>query len=341
MLKSKRIGALVAAFAASALVLSGCASSGSDGDEQQTGPAEEGAFPITIEHAYGETTLEQAPEGVIAWGWGSADAMLALDVVPAAMQQQAYGGNEEGVLPWAAEKISELGAEKPTVLETTTGEVPIEQVAAVDADVFLAPYSGLTQDEYDQLTGMGLQVIAYQGEAWTTPWRDVIATVADVLGMPAAGDELLARIDEQIQAKAAEHPEFEGKTVIHALDSQGTLFAYKEADARSEFTTGIGFELSPALEAIDTDEATFYTTVSPENVDQLEADVIVLYADTQEAMDAFLESEQGKLLPQHETGGIAQIVGVESVASMSPPTALSLPWGLDDYVDELAAAVAE
>ena len=148
MLKSKRIGALVAAFAASALVLSGCASSGGDGDEQQTGPAEEGAFPITIEHAYGETTLEQAPEGVIAWGWGSADAMLALDVVPAAMQQQAYGGNEEGVLPWAAEKISELGAETPTVLETTTGEVPIEQVAAVDADVFLAPYSGLTQDEY-------------------------------------------------------------------------------------------------------------------------------------------------------------------------------------------------
>ena len=340
MLKSKRIGALVAAFAASALVLSGCASDGGDSaEEQQTGAAESGAFPITIEHAYGETTLEQEPEGVIAWGWGSADAMLALDVVPAAMQQQAYGGNEEGVLPWAAEKIEELGAETPTVLETTTGEVPIEQVASVDADVFLAPYSGLTQDEYDQLTDMGMQVIAYQGEAWTTPWRDVIATVADVLGKSSAGDELLAGIDEQIAAKAAEHPEFEGKTVIHALDSQGTLFAYKAADARSEFTTGIGFELSPALDAIDTDEATFYTTVSPENVDQLEADVIVLYADTQEAMDAFLESEQGKLLPQQETGGIAQIVGVENVAAMSPPTALSLPWGLDEYIDALAAAV--
>lgn len=339
MLRSKRFGTLVAALAASALVLTGCASGEEEPADDQTTAAEDGAFPATFEHAYGETTLEEAPEGVIAWGWGSADAMLALGVVPAAMQQQAYGGNDEGMLPWAEEKLTELGAETPTILETTAGEVPIEQVANVDADVFIAPYSGLTQDEYDQLTDMGLKVIAYQGEAWTTPWRDVISTVAAVVGKSTEGEELLAGIDEQIGAKAEEHPEFEGKTIIHALDSQGTLFAYKAADARSEFTTGIGFELSPALDALDTDEATFYTTVSPENVDQLEADVIVLYADTQDAMDAFLESEAGQLLPQQETGGIAQIVGVEQVASMSPPTALSLPWGLDSYVDALAAAV--
>lgn len=337
MLRSKKIGTLVAAFAASALVLTGCAS-GDEETAETTAAAEEGVFPATFEHAFGETTLDEAPEGVIAWGWGSADAMLALGVVPAAMQQQAYGGNEEGVLPWAEEKIAELGAETPVILETTAGEVPIEQVASVDADVFIAPYSGLTQDEYDQLTDMGLKVIAYQGEAWTTPWRDVISTVADAVGKPAEGEELLSDIDAQISAKAEKHPEFEGKTIIHALDSQGTLFAYKAADARSEFTTGIGFELSPALDEIDTDEATFYMTVSPEKVDLLEADVIVLYADTQEAMDAFLESEAGALLPQQSTGGIAQIVGVEQVASMSPPTALSLPWGLDSYVDALAAA---
>src|SRR5690606_26359176 len=154
-------------------------------------------------------------------------------VVPAAMQQQSYGGNEEGVLPWAAEKIEELGAETPTVLETTAGEVPIEQVAAVDADVFLAPYSGLTQDEYDQLTDMGLKVVAYQGEAWTTPWRDVISTVAEALGQPDAGEQLLSDIDSQIADATAAHPEFDGKTIIHALDSQGTLYAYKAADARS------------------------------------------------------------------------------------------------------------
>lgn len=341
MVRTKRFGAFVAAFAASALALTGCASGGDQTDESASGAqGEDGAYPVTIEHAYGETVLEQAPEGVIAWGWGSADAMLALGVVPAAMQQQSYGGNEEGVLPWAAEKIEELGAETPTVLETTAGEVPIEQVAAVDADVFLAPYSGLTQDEYDQLTEMGLKVVAYQGEAWTTPWRDVISTVATALGQPTAGEQLLSDIDLQIAAAADEHPEFEGKTIIHALDSQGTLYAYKAADARSEFTTGIGFELAPALDALDTDEATFYTTVSPENADQLEADVIVLYADSQEAMDTFLESEAGQLLPQQETGAIAQIVGVEQVASMSPPTALSLPWGLDSYIETLAAAVS-
>ena len=33
-------------------------------------------------------------------------------------------------------------------------------------------------------------------------------------------------------------------------------------------------------------------------------------------------------------------VGTEFIASVSPPTALSLPWGLDEVVDQLAAAVA-
>jgi iron complex transport system substrate-binding protein len=41
-----------------------------------------------------------------------------------------------------------------------------------------------------------------------------------------------------------------------------------------------------------------------------------------------------------QQGAVAQLVGTEFIASVSPPTALSLPWGLDEVVDQLAAAVA-
>ena len=43
-------------------------------------------------------------------------------------------------------------------------------------------------------------------------------------------------------------------------------------------------------------------------------------------------------MEQSKAGTIAPIVGTELVASVSPPTALSLTWGLDDFVTELSKA---
>lgn len=340
MLKSKKLGAIVAAFAASAIVLSGCATGDADENAAEDDTAAEGAFPVTIEHAFGETTIEQEPSGVITWGWGAADAVVALDVVPAAMPTQPYGGDEEGVLPWIAESLDDLGAETPIMLDSSTGEVPIEQVASIDADVFLAPYSGLTQNEYDQLTEMGLKVIAYPDQPWATPWREVIEIVGQTLGKTEQAEELLTGIDQLIAATAEEHPEFDGVTIISALESSGTFFVYTGQDPRVEFSHDLGFAPAPALDDLNTGESPFYSTIAAEELDSVESDVLVLYADTQEAMDAFLASDEGQLLPQNDAGTVAQIVGVENVAAVSPPTALSLPWGIDNYVEAVSAAVA-
>ncbi|WP_246299259.1 hypothetical protein [Microcella indica] len=45
-------------------------------------------------------------------------------------------------------------------------------------------------------------------------------------------------------------------------------------------------------------------------------------------------------MPQVQAGAIAPIVGAEFISSVSPPSALSLTWGLDETVAQLAAAVA-
>ena len=37
---------------------------------------------------------------------------------------------------------------------------------------------------------------------------------------------------------------------------------------------------------------------------------------------------------------VAELTGTDFIASVSPPTALSLTWGLDEYVALLAAAAA-
>ena len=58
------------------------------------------------------------------------------------------------------------------------------------------------------------------------------------------------------------------------------------------------------------------------------------------ARRAWIETDSAstKTMEQHDAGTIAEATGEELVASVSPPTALSLTWGLDDYVDLLAKA---
>ena len=79
----------VAGAAATALALSACA--GASADSTGTDAATESAdgFPITIEHAFGETVIEDAPERVATWGGGSTEAAVAVGVFPVAIAEQA------------------------------------------------------------------------------------------------------------------------------------------------------------------------------------------------------------------------------------------------------------
>jgi iron complex transport system substrate-binding protein len=70
----------------------------------------------------------------------------------------------------------------------------------------------------------------------------------------------------------------------------------------------------------------------------LTSDVLLSYADTPEQAEEFLTRPYTASLPQVRDGSVASVVGTDVIAAVSPPTALSLPWGLDAYVEELSAA---
>lgn len=307
---------------------------------ETTAPATEaGSFPVTVTHAFGETVIEAAPERVVTWGWGSADAAIALGVVPVAIPFQAYGGDAEGVLPWIREALESQGAEVPTILPDAQ-EAPIEAIAAARPDLIIAAYSGVTADEYELLSQIA-PTVAYPDQPWATPWRDLIGIVGTSLGKADQADALLTQIDGAIADAAAAHPELAGKSVAMVWDVAGTFYVYKPADARVEFTLDLGLVNAPSVDELSTDESSFFFTLSYEELDRLTSDILVSYADTQEASDAFLASDQAKLLPQVAAGTVAEVVGTEFIASVSPPTALSLTWGLDEYVAILAEAAAE
>jgi len=332
--------ALGALAVAGTLVLSGCAGTAADDDsDSQTAAGDSSAFPVTFDHVYGETTIESAPERIATWGWGATDAVLALGIVPVAISSMDYGGGDDRITPWVEEAIEELGGETPVILDNATYELSVEELLATDPDVLIAPYSGLTQEEYDAVTDAGIPVVAPEEALWATPWRDVITETGKALGLADEAEDILADLDAQVSDAAAAHPEFAGTTIAYIDDDVDTLYMYLPSDPRVEILEDLGFATPDSVTSLDSGESTFYTTVSYENLDQIDADVIFTQAEEQTALDEFLASDRGRLIPAVSRGAVAAIVGEENVSAVTP-TALALPWLLPTMVEELAAATA-
>lgn len=335
-----RLSGLVLPLVAGLLVLPLAACGSDDAEEPQTDDAAgaEEFEPVTVEHAFGATEVTERPERVVTWGWGTPDAVLALGVVPVAMEKLSYGASEEGFMPWQEEAFEELDAEQPTAL--TPGEAPpFEEIAAAAPDVILASYSGITEADYDKLTQIA-PTVAYPDQPWSTPWREVITTVGDVLGQDDEADQVLADIDADVAAAAEAHPEFEGTSIAAVAIDPSAFYVYSAADPRVQFLEDLGFTVAPSVDELDTGESTFYYTLSTENVDQLESDVLLSYAATQERADEIAEDPTYQTMEQFQEGHVATVAGEAVVSSVSPPTALSLTYSLDTFVEALAGAVS-
>jgi len=325
-----------AAAVVAALALAACSSGdGGSGSAEPTSSAK--ASAVTIHDAFGDTVIPSKPTRVVTLGWGSTEAALAIGVDPVAMPFQAYAGDKNGVLPWIKDYVDEHKLKMPTVLPNTSDDPPYEQIAAAKPDLILAPYSGLTAKQ-DSLLKAIAPTVAYPSQPWATPWKDIVSISGKALFESAKATKVLDGINAQIKAAAAAHPEFKGKSIAEVWDSPQEFDVYKKEDPRVQFALDLGFTSAPSVDKLANGDQTFYYALSTEKVDQLTSDVLVSYGDSDAAQKAFLTSSYGSGMEQVKKGAVAQLTGPAFISAVSPPTALSLPWGLKDYVAALAKA---
>ncbi len=341
--------AAVGLVAASALALAGCASEAPAADDATPSADASGAtdeFPLTITHALGETTIDEAPERVATWGWGSTEAAIAAGVFPVAVAEQTWTVGKGNLLPWVEDAYDEAGVEHPTVLtDAESGAtVPYEEFAAAEPDVIIATYSGITQEQYDLLSEIA-PTVAYPETPWQTPWDEIITATDDALGRSAAGEAKVEEINQYLADQAAAHPEFAGKTVAAIVDSpeEGLVYVYRAGDPRAGFLEGLGFETAPAVEELAPDDGQFFYTLSYEELDKLDSDLVVAYTYTEEEAEALPTKKELQALPAVKDGMVVQQVGTIAVSAVSPPTALSVeyPEGMPKLIDSLAETLAE
>jgi iron complex transport system substrate-binding protein len=321
--------------AGSALVA--CAGPSDSGTSSSESGASAAGFPVTVSSALGDAVIKEKPERVATWGWSAQDAVLALGVVPVAMPAFAYGGVDE-VLPWDADAIDKLDGETPTLLTGgDSGEPNVEEFVKARPDVILAPYSGLTQKQYDALSKVA-PVVAYPDERWATSWEDQATIVGKALGLSDEASELVSKVDADIADLGKQYPALAGTSFAYGANNQPEIFnVFRDDDPRVQLLTQLGMTVAPTVEQLapDSDDSYFYQ-LSFEKLKSLKSDVLVAYFDTQADADAFVADPLVAAMPQIQQDRFAPIVGESFVMASSAPTVLSIPWMLKQYVPQLA-----
>ncbi|KKB10287.1 iron ABC transporter substrate-binding protein [Devosia chinhatensis] len=294
------------------------------------------SFPVLSEHAYGETTIPAKPQRIVTWGWAAQDAVIALGEVPVGIPHFSYGGDENGALPWTKDAVAALGAEFPTILPDAV-DPPIEAIAALEPDVIIAVYSGLSEEQYEVLSGIA-PVVTFPEAPWSTPWQETITLTGQALGKPDEAAALVADLEQFIVDETATYPEVAGKSFAAIAEYNGEVAVYADLDSRVKFLVDAGLVSAPSVAGLAQGQE-FYFSLSFERLDQLSSDILISYFDTAEADAAFFGNPVVALAPQVQAGAVAHIVGPELISSISPPSAVSLKWGYPQYIKSIADAV--
>jgi iron complex transport system substrate-binding protein len=337
---------IAAATVALAATVSGC-STGSTAETTtatSSSEAEAGAFPVTIEHAYGKTTIEKEPKRVVALGWSDPDVVLSLGVVPVGASNNSWGGTKEGSTKWFDEALAEIdGAEPPTRIDDTSSGIAgaVGDVAKLQPDLVLATNSGMTKAEYHKLSKLGVPVVAYPEKAWMTSWRDSLDIVGKALGRNKLADEVEADVERTLAEAEEEHPDLVGTShFVSWIDPTDTSSIGVYGDSRATVLTEVGMTQPAWVEKVTKGKA--YGTISAERAATLDADLALLTAESRAQADKITSDKLVAKIPAVAAGNVWWDLPDHSTAyALDVATPLSLPYMAEHLLPELDKALAD
>lgn len=319
------------------------ASDAKDADPKASGTADAPAFPITIEHAFGKTVIEQEPERVVCLAWSNMEAPLALGIAPVGYSAPNYGlVDENGTWPWVTEAYEALGAEAPVLFDDTDG-FDLEAINDCEPGIILAAYSGMTQEDCEALSKIA-PTIPFPKVPWQTFWREQTVTEGTALGKAAEAEQLVKDTDALIAQKRKEYgigDDVRGAMVMVGSGDLGTFYIYLPEDPRAAYLIDLGIELPASVTELaqEADPSAIALTLSAEEADRFDdLDIIVMYGD-----EALLEEVQADPLlgsiPAIQKGAVALLGYDTPLGAGANPGVLGIPATIDEYLELIAQAI--
>ncbi|MFE9726732.1 iron-siderophore ABC transporter substrate-binding protein [Streptomyces sp. NPDC005794] len=333
----RRLAATLSAATLGVGLLAGCGSDAADDRSDKAPAAADGAFPVSVEHAFGSTEVAKAPERVVSVGYTDDQAILALGIKPVGMVDQYPNpaGTSPDIntqWPWVKDK---WGDTRPEVVMSNGDAGPnYEKIASLRPDLIIAVYSEIDQAAYDKLSKIAPTVgrTKAEEEPFSAPWQDNAVHIAKALGKEDEGAALVKGIQDKLDAAGEAHPEFADQTAVALSWYENSVAPFTTTDVRGRLITGMGFKGATKIDEIAGGK--FYTKLSPERIDLVDVDRVFVINDKadQEALKKF---ELFANLSAAKEGKVSYLLDSEGPAvgaAMSQGTLLSLPYAIDELV---------
>jgi iron complex transport system substrate-binding protein len=313
----------------------GLATACGDSDTAKTAetPAAAGAFPVTLTHKLGTTTIKSAPQRIVALGEADQDTLLALGVQPVGMAELT-GVEADGLAPWTASKIT---GTKPTLLKVGEAGFSLEQIAALKPDLILAAGDYYIDKEYAKLSQLAPTVAYETGPAEDT-WQAVTTQVAKAIGKSDAGKKLITDVEAKIDSVKTAHPELQGKSfALTSVFPSGNVGVMKsEADTSVKLFERFGLVLPDTLKSLPGEG--FAAELSMEKIKVLDVDILMSHYNDDPATQKKIEEnklfaglnvvKRGSYLP----------LDLKAFWPLRTPTPLATPYVIDQIVPKIASA---
>ena len=91
-----KVGKVAVPVALVAMVasLAACGTEAEGAEDSTSSSASEGWQPVTVQHAFGETVIEEKPERVATVDFANQEVPLALGIVPVGMSEMTWGDDD-------------------------------------------------------------------------------------------------------------------------------------------------------------------------------------------------------------------------------------------------------
>ncbi|MEU4540002.1 iron-siderophore ABC transporter substrate-binding protein [Streptosporangium sp. NPDC023825] len=319
------------------LGLVGACAGESGGAEQAAAnaPATQAAsgFPVTIKHKLGTTTIESAPQRIVALGEVDQDTLLALGVQPVAMAELT-GVQPDGLAPWTAPKIS---GTKPTLLKAGEAGFSLEQIASLKPDLILAGGDYYIDKEYANLSQLA-PTTAYETGPAQDSWQVVARQVAKAVGKADEGEKLVDDVEAKIASVKTTHPELDGKKfALTSVFPSGNIGVMKsDTDISVQLFGQFGLELPEEVKALPGEG--FATELSMEKVGVLDVDLLLSHYNDDAATQKKIEANQLFAGLDVVKRGSYVPLDLKAFWPLRTPTPLAIPYVIDQVVPQVAKA---
>ncbi|MCB8901625.1 MULTISPECIES: iron-siderophore ABC transporter substrate-binding protein [unclassified Streptomyces] len=324
------------------LMVTGCGSD--DKKDDAAGPAGKapaGAFPVTIKSALGSAVIKDKPKRVVTLGQGSAETAIALGNVPVGIEEYPWGSDKSGYLPWIHDAVKKSGATLPKQFKGGE-ELDIEAITELEPDVILAPWSGLTQKQYDILKDIA-PTVAYPEKAWSTNWDQQIEIIAKALGQPEKAKELESKIESQLADAAASRPHYKNVTFSYIYNTgPGTLGVFKPEEQRVAMVSKLGLKVDPIVNTFPETEGTDSALIGLENANKLaKSDIAFTFYMDEKSRKTVEAQPLYAAIPAVKKNALVYSHDTPFVTASSMINPLTVPYSIERYLPMIDKAVAK